>query len=139
MAVDYPLAGISVFVVDDDDAARDSFVSLLESHDVSVRAFAGADDLLSELDQLDDGCFIIDVSLGGQNGIDVLDTVRNARPQAPAIITSGNAMHLNDEQLIALRCSAFLLKPFEELSLIKAILSAIAAPLPDQPLVPDGR
>ena len=55
----------TVFVVDDDDAVRDSLRMLLKSAGVHAEACASAQDFLSSYDASQPGCLVLDVRMPG--------------------------------------------------------------------------
>ncbi len=59
----------TVFIVDDDEAVRDSLRWLLEANGYRVRAFASAESFLDEYDPNQVGVLIADVRMPGMSGL----------------------------------------------------------------------
>ena len=78
-----------IAVVDDSLAVRDSLKLLLGINGYDVEAFSGSAGLLasSSLGAFD--CFVIDLKLGGPDGMHLLSSVRARGFLQPAILISG--------------------------------------------------
>ena len=62
----------TVFVVDDDDAARDSLAMLLKSDGLTARSFASAHDFLATFDPAARGCIVTDLRMPSMDGIELI-------------------------------------------------------------------
>jgi FixJ family two-component response regulator len=60
-----------VYVVDDDEAVRDSLQWLLEGKDYRVRCFDSAESFLSRYDAREVACLIVDIRMGGMTGLEL--------------------------------------------------------------------
>jgi two-component system, LuxR family, response regulator TtrR len=118
-----------VFVVDDDEAVRDSLRWLLEGQGFRVTAFDSAERFLSsiptETTGMISGCLIADVRMPGMTGIELHDELIRRSIELPLIFITGhgsvpmavNSMKkgavdflekpFNDEQLCLLVSTAF--------------------------------
>src|SRR5256885_8911283 len=63
----------TVYVVDDDEAVRDSLQWLLEGKDYRVRCFDSAETFLSRYDPREIACLIVDIRMGGMTGLELQD------------------------------------------------------------------
>jgi two-component system, LuxR family, response regulator FixJ len=70
-----------VYVIDDDDAMRDSLDFLLGSADFDVTLFESAQHFLDALPSIDFGCVVSDVRMPGIDGIELLKRLK-AGPQS---------------------------------------------------------
>jgi len=61
-------AKVMVYVVDDDEAVRDSLAFLFGAAGLPVRTFATAEDFLSAAFQAGPGCLVLDVRMPGMDG-----------------------------------------------------------------------
>ena len=61
----------TVYVVDDDEAVRDSLQWLLEGSSYRVRSFASAEDFLSGFEPDGVGCLVLDVRMPGMSGLEL--------------------------------------------------------------------
>ena len=66
----------TVYVVDDDEAVRDSLQWLLEGKGYRVRCFDSAESFLSRYDARETACLIVDIRMGGMTGLDLLSIKR---------------------------------------------------------------
>jgi YesN/AraC family two-component response regulator len=82
---------IQVAIVDDHQIVRTGFRELL-SEDASVNiAFeaANGDEALEKLRTMQCGVLLLDISLPGKSGVDVLRAVRQRYPEIKVLILSG--------------------------------------------------
>ena len=63
----------TVFLVDDDEAVRDSLGLLMKSVALTSRSYASAGDFLAEYDPDCPGCLILDISMPGMSGMEFRD------------------------------------------------------------------
>jgi two-component system response regulator FixJ len=78
-----------IYVIDDDDAVRDSLRMLLESHRFPVRTYASGTAFLRDEPPSESGCLLIDVDMPDMNGLDLLDELRKRGVTIPAIVMTG--------------------------------------------------
>jgi len=115
----------TVFVVDDDDAVRDSLQILLESAGLTVEAFASPLEFLKSSAPGRAGCLLIDVRMPEMSGIEVQENLVAANRQLPVIIMTGHA----DVPLAvrAMKAGAvdFIEKPFDDEVIIETVRHAL--------------
>jgi len=63
----------TVYVVDDDEAVRDSLQWLLEGKDYRVKCFDSAESFLSRFDPREVACLIADIRMEGMSGLELQD------------------------------------------------------------------
>lgn len=85
-----------VYVVDNDDAVRDSLKSLLEAAGLDPRLFASGEDFLHAADLLADGCVLLDIRLPKRDGFEVLKEL-NARGRALPVVLITAHTHLAEQ------------------------------------------
>jgi FixJ family two-component response regulator len=83
-----------LYVVDDDEAVRNSTRALLEVFGYTVRDFASAEQMIASADVRKAGCLILDYNLPGMNGIELIHKMRTEGIQTPVIIVSANGKNL---------------------------------------------
>ena len=81
----------TVFVVDDDDAARDSLVMLLKSDGLTSRGFASAHEFLATFDPAARGCIITDLRMPSMDGIELIRALKGVGCILPVIVITGHA------------------------------------------------
>jgi FixJ family two-component response regulator len=78
-----------IFIIDDDEAVRDSTEALLESHDHEVHKCASAEDFLSRWNGVA-ACLVVDQTMSGMTGLDLLEHLYDQGDQTPALLITGN-------------------------------------------------
>jgi two-component system, LuxR family, response regulator FixJ len=78
-----------VFVVDDDEAVRDSLRVLLEVHDIEVEEYGSTSDFARNYRRPPRGCLILDQHLPVQSGVDFLNTPAGRGLGIPVILITG--------------------------------------------------
>jgi two-component system response regulator FixJ len=83
--------GPLVIVVDDDMAVRNSLKFSLEIEGFAVRAYAGGSELLND-GQLppEGGCLVVDQTMPGMNGLDLVAQLRSRHFMVPAILITSH-------------------------------------------------
>lgn len=115
-----------IYLVDDDDAVRDSLAFLLESHGFKVSAFASVADFERAHREHDNACLILDHHLPATSGLEFLASPKGAALDIPVIVITGGADPTTSARARALGVAAFLEKPIGEASLLAAIENAFA-------------
>src|SRR5919197_2413744 len=110
-----------VYVIDDDEAMRDSLDFLLGSADFDVRLFESAQQFLDILTGLDFGCVVSDVRMPGIDGIELLKHLKASRSAFPVLIMTGHGDVPLAVEAMKLGAVDFLEKPFEDDRLIGMI------------------
>jgi len=115
-----------ISVVDDDDAVRESLRALLRSVRFVVEVFASAEEFLSSDRARETDCLILDVRMPGMTGLELQRHLVANHAEMPIIFITA---HGDEEmRLRALKGGAvdYLLKPFSEEGLLKAVQRALA-------------
>jgi two-component system response regulator FixJ len=115
-----------VYIVDDDEAVRDSMRLLLESSGFTTRDFASAD-LFLQTDSGDMGCLLLDLHMPGIAGLELLRLLRSRKLMRPVIVISGRRDPIQDAEALAAGASALLSKPFDDQQLLDLIARALQA------------
>jgi two-component system response regulator FixJ len=114
-----------VYVIDDDEAMRDSLNFLLDSADYNVTLFETAVKFLDVLPSLDFGCVVSDVRMPGLDGIELLKRMKAGHSTFPIVIMTGHGDIPLAVEALKLGAVDFLEKPFEDDRLIGMIEAAI--------------
>ena len=110
-----------VYVIDDDEAMRDSLNFLLDAADFDVTLFESAQHFLDALPGVDFGCVVSDVRMPGVDGIELLKRLRASRNPLPVLIMTGHGDVPLAVEAMKLGAVDFLEKPFEDDRLIGMI------------------
>ena len=78
-----------IFIIDDDEAVRDSTEALLESHGHEVHKCASAEEFLSRWNGVA-GCLVVDHTMSGMTGLDLLEQLYDQGDQTPALLITGD-------------------------------------------------
>jgi two-component system response regulator FixJ len=114
-----------IYVIDDDEAMRDSLSFLLDSAGFNVTLFESALNFLDALPGLDFGCVVSDVRMPGVDGIELLKRMKLGRSALPIVIMTGHGDIPLAVEALKLGALDFLEKPFEDDRLIGMVEAAI--------------
>jgi two-component system, LuxR family, response regulator FixJ len=115
----------NVYIIDDDEAMRDSLSFLLDSAGYSVTLFETATSFLEALTRLEFGCIVSDVRMPGIDGIELLKRMKAAGSKFPILIMTGHGDVPLAVEAMKLGAVDFLEKPFEDDRLVAMIEGAI--------------
>ena len=79
-----------VFVVDDDDAVRDSLDALLTALGHDVELFPSGTAFLDACDTIGKGCVLLDIRMPRMDGMEVQERLHARRPDLPVIMITGH-------------------------------------------------
>jgi two-component system response regulator FixJ len=114
-----------VYVIDDDEAMRDSLNFLLDSANFNVTLFETALRFLEALPGLAFGCVVSDVRMPGLDGIELLKRMKADQSKFPIVIMTGHGDVPLAVEAMKQGAVDFLEKPFEDDRLIGMIEAAI--------------
>ncbi|HXG68438.1 MAG TPA: sigma-54 dependent transcriptional regulator [Blastocatellia bacterium] len=115
----------SVLVVDDEEGIRRALTGVLEDEGLSVETVASGEECLAAFERRQFGCVLLDVWLPGIDGIETLEQLKAAYPDAAVIMISG---HGNIETAVrATRLGAldFIEKPLQIERTVIAVRNAL--------------
>lgn len=114
-----------VYLVDDDEAIRDSLGWLLQSRGVSCTAYASAEDFLDAWRPSLTGCILLDIRMDGMNGPELFDRLRERGSTLPVIFLTGHGDV--PMAVTALKNGAFdfVEKPCNDNELVNRVIAAV--------------
>lgn len=115
----------SVFVVDDDDAMRQSIQWLMESVGLPVQMFSSALEFLQACDPRCQGCLLLDVRMPGMSGMDLLERLKSDGFQLPVIIITGHGDVPMAVRALKHGAFDFIQKPFNSQELLDQVNTAL--------------
>jgi FixJ family two-component response regulator len=115
----------TVFVVDDDPAARGSVAALVASHGLKVESFGSAEEFLAARDPAQRGCLIADVRMAGMSGLELQERLAGRGDPLPVIIITGFADIPMAVRAMQAGAVTFLEKPCADQELWQSILAAL--------------
>jgi hypothetical protein len=80
----------NVYVVDDDEAVRDSLQWLLEGKDYRVKCFDSAESFLARFDPREVACLIADIRMDGMSGLELQDKLLERKSPLPIVFITGH-------------------------------------------------
>ena len=111
----------TVYVVDDDEAVRDSLQWLLEGKEYRVRCFDSAESFLSRYDAREVACLIIDVRMGGMTGLELQSRLIEAHSPLPIVFITGHGDVPMAVDSMKKGAMDFIQKPFKEDQLVALV------------------
>jgi FixJ family two-component response regulator len=130
-----------VFIVDDNDAFRNSTRWLLESYGYVVDAYSNPRHFLASLDagsvSTSFACLLLDMRMPEMTGLEALEEVRKRSPNLPIVFISGHGDVPLAVEAMRKGAHNFLEKPFHDDELDAAIQGACKAAVAASPAVLD--
>jgi len=119
------MAEPTVFIIDDDEAVRDSIKELASSVGLAAATFRSALEFLEAFDAARPGCLVLDVRMARMSGLALQAKLDEMGARIPIVFISGHgdiAMAVN-----AIKAGAvdFVQKPYHEQQLLDAINEAL--------------
>jgi len=115
----------TIFIIDDDDAIRDSLKILLESHGFTVEDFASARAFLAS-GRIGPGCALVDIGMPEMGGLELQRVLGERHPELPVIMITGQAEVPIAVQAMKAGALDFIEKPFDEAVLLGSVRQALA-------------
>jgi two-component system response regulator FixJ len=115
-----------IYVIDDDDAVRQSLEFLLKTTGYAVRGFESAKDFLDILPEVKSGCVITDVRMPEITGIELLRHMKDRGSDIPVIVITGHGDIAQAVDAMKLGAVDFLEKPFDDDQLLTALRSTLS-------------
>jgi two-component system response regulator FixJ len=114
-----------IYVIDDDDAVRQSLEFLLKTAGMAVRGFEHAGAFLEILPQIRHGVVVTDVRMPDIGGIDLLRSLKQTNPDLPVIVITGHGDISLAVEAMKIGAVDFLEKPFDDDLLVASVRAAL--------------
>jgi two-component system response regulator FixJ len=114
-----------IYVIDDDEAVRQSLEFLLKTAGMMARGFDSAAAFLKVLPEIRCGCIITDVRMPNVTGIDLLRRVKELGIDVPVIVITGHGDISLAVEAMKIGAVDFLEKPFDDDALLAAVRSSL--------------
>jgi two-component system response regulator FixJ len=125
-----------IYIVDDDEAVRDSLSVMLEARTYAVKSFGSAPEFLAAAPSLPLGCLIVDIRMPEMDGLELQQCLTGRGLSFPLIVITGHG----DVPLAvrAMKAGAvdFIEKPFTSEAILNSLdtaLSRLSAPSEQDP------
>jgi FixJ family two-component response regulator len=116
----------TVYVVDDDEAVRDSLQWLLEGKNYHVRCFDSAEVFLNRFDPREIACLIVDIRMGGMSGLELQDKLIERNSPLPMTFITGHGDVPMAVATMKKGALDFVEKPFKEDELVRLVEKMLA-------------
>lgn len=114
-----------VYVIDDDDAIRDSLAFLLEGGGIEVETYACAADFLANYRRAPPCCLVLDIRMPGMSGMELQDRLLAQGERIPIIFITAHGDVPMAVQAVKKGAVDFIEKPFNDQQLIDLIGRAL--------------
>ena len=114
-----------IYIVDDDDAVRDSLGILLESAGLAIESFPGAEPVLERCKAKVPDCIVTDVRMPGMDGMELFAALGKAGIDVPVIIMTGHGEVPLAVAAMKAGVADFVEKPFTDEAILGAISGAV--------------
>ena len=118
--------GPLVYLVDDDEAIRDSLGLLLRSVGLECEVYASALEFLGAYDPKRHSCLVADIRMPGLSGLELQQRLNEQRSEVPVIFITGHGDVPMAVNAMKSGASDFIQKPFRDQDLIDRIHKALA-------------
>ena len=116
----------TVFVVDDDEAVRDSLCRLFSSVDLAAETFPSGEKFLASCRPGKAGCLVIDLRMPGMGAFEVQKEMGARAIDLPTIFITGYGDVETGVRAMKAGAVDFIQKPFSEQDLLEMVQKAIA-------------
>jgi FixJ family two-component response regulator len=115
----------TVYVVDDDDAVRDSLRLLLKSAGIACEVHSAAQQFLAAYDPAQPGCLVLDVRMPGMSGLEMQHELNLRGAIIPVIFITGHGDIPMAVEAMQHGAFDFLQKPFRDQELLDRVQRAL--------------
>lgn len=113
-----------IYIVDDDEAVRDSLEALLMAHGYDVASYASGVAFLDACTEAFAGCVLLDIRMPHMDGMAVQERLHAMRPDLPVIMITGHGDVSMAVRAMKAGAVDFVEKPIREETLIEGIEAA---------------
>jgi FixJ family two-component response regulator len=114
-----------VYVIDDDESAREGVADLLRSVGYAVHSFGSVREFFEHTRSDAPGCIVLDIRLPGPSGLEFQRTLVKSNIQLPIIFITGHGDIPMSVRAIKSGAIEFLTKPLHEQQLLDAVQQGI--------------
>ena len=113
--------GVTVYIVDDDEAIRDSLRWLLEAKGFRVETYPSAEQFLTAYRWDYPGCLILDVRMPGMSGLELYEKLTALNYCLPVVFVTGHGDVPMAVNAVKMGAVDFIEKPFKDQELVDLI------------------
>lgn len=119
------MADATIFIVEDDQAVRDSLTWMLQRDGYQIEAYSSPAELLSKFDSTRPGCLVLDLRLPQMSGIELHEQLVASGCVYPFIMISGHGEVADATRAMRLGAFDFIEKPIDRKLLLERIKQAV--------------
>ena len=112
---------LTTYVIDDDEAARQSLTFLLRTESIRARSFESAMSFLDQLHADHQGCIVSDIRMPGMDGLALVNRLTEIRCPMPVILITGHADVALAVAAMKAGAADFIEKPFDSDLILSAV------------------
>ena len=113
------------YIVDDDEAIRDSLSWLMQSRDIASQTYPSAEAFLAAWDETFAGCIVFDIRMEEMSGNELFDRLNERGCQLPVIFLTGHGDVPLAVSTLKNGAFDFLEKPFNDNQLVDRVMEAL--------------
>lgn len=113
------------YVVDDNDAFRESLELLFETVNIKTKAYKSAKVFLSDFDASQSGCLVLDIRMPEMSGLELQKRLQEMQCHLPIIIITGHADVAVAIEAMKKGAFDFIEKPFRDQVLLDSVNKAL--------------
>ena len=119
------MAEATVFIIDDDEAYRDSVRELMSSVGLATEVFCSAVDFLASPEIEETSCMIADINMPEMTGVELYGQLTRRGFDIPTILITAYPDNAVRARALADGVIGYLSKPFDEDALLECVRSAL--------------
>ena len=114
-----------IYIVDDDEAIRDSLRLMLNLAGLQTQLFASGEEFLEAVVSPLSGCVLLDINMPGLSGLEVMKRLRDEGFGNPVVIVTGDAHPKIKSETVEAGAFAILNKPLRKQLLLDTVQQAL--------------
>ena len=112
-------------VVDDDESVRESLPDLLGEFGFRSKVFSSAEEFLASDTVAQADCLVLDIAMPGMTGFDLQKELEVRGHNIPIVFITAQKDETVRKRALEARAVGFLVKPFSDVALLKALNAAL--------------
>jgi CheY-like chemotaxis protein len=106
----------NMLIIDDDSIVRESISDFFEDSGYNVYQCSNGKDGIDKLREINPTVILCDLHMPGISGLEVIDVVKNEKPEMPLIVVSGNGIIKDAIEAVSRGAWNYVMKPIYDLS-----------------------
>lgn len=115
------------FIVDDDEAVRDSLGLLLKAAGIGSRSYDSAEAFLDAFDPREYGCLVLDIRMPGMGGLELQTVLQQRNVALPIVFITAHGDVPMAVEAVRQGAVDFIQKPFDDEALVEKVSGALTS------------